>query len=237
MDSTKFLVSYPFSWFVLILLATVVLTCIKRLKLAVLIGGVTVLLGFSLTSNGSKMWLESLVYNFESEQRICNSSKLPSEAILLPGGVFLVGDTVNLTFWSKYRVDKYLYYSNSITKLHIPGGEKFKNKLEGEYIQEYLIKKKHDKTKTIIGKGSHSTYENFSEIIAGLDLDKKYVLFTSDWHAYRAYSVAKKMNINVCIIKYNSPQQDLTLKENPWRFKAAIREYLAIAWYFSKGWI
>ncbi len=237
MDTIEFIVSYPFSWFIIILLVTLTLTCIKKYKLASLIGGGAVLIGLSMTPSGSKIWLDSLVYNFEGTQRNCNTNELPDEAILLPGGVVFVNDTISLTYWSKYRIDKYLTHSEPLTILHVPGGEKINDKLEGEYIQDYIIKKNHTKTALIKGTGSHSTYGNFKEILGGLDLDKEYILFTSDWHVYRAFSVAKKMGINVCTTKYNSPQKTLTLKEYPWRFKAAVREYLAIAWYYSKGWI
>lgn len=236
MSTLGFIVSYPFSWFLCCLLVAAIFTYKQSVKLAICMGIISLLIGVSILPIGSNIWLKSLVYNFNGENTKCDPFNLPDEGILLPGGVVNVGADISLTNWSKQRVESFLDYNKKgISKLYIPSGELFHGKREGEYIKEAVMAGTEFNINIYLGMGSRSTFENFLEIKNLLDKDKEYVLFTSAWHAYRATSVAKKMDIRVCTIGNNIPNEAQALKEYPWKFKAALREYLAIILYSISG--
>ena len=228
--------SYPFSWLLCCLLLTAIFTYRKNIKISLFIGLITLFLGISILPFGSNIWLKSLVYNFNGGNIKCDPDNLPDEGILLPGGIVYVGANIQLSNWSKQRVESFLDYNNKdFSTLHIPSGELFHAKREGEYIKEEIMEVDKFDTKIYLGAGSKSTFENFIEIKNALKKDKEYILFTSAWHAYRATSVAKKMGIRVCSIGDYIPNERQALKEYPWKFKAALREYLAIIMYFITG--
>jgi len=97
-----------------------------------------------------------------------------------------------------------------------------------------LVKNTIEKIDIQVGSGSESTYGNFSELAPLLDRNMTHRLYTSDWHMYRAFKVARRQGINVCPVMINNPHDQKSLFASSWKLKAAVREYIAIIWYAIK---
>jgi vancomycin permeability regulator SanA len=231
-----FIVGYPFFWFLILLAISATLLRLKIKK----IGGMSLLLslivGFGMTPIGSEFFLDSISDVFVSSDMMCDALSPPESAIFLPGGLTSIGPIVKMTRWTSSRVHWINKYQKSfkLTELIIPGGDLYKDKKEGPYIKEQLNTESFKKVSIKTGSGSYSTYSNFLEI-QNLNENKMYGLITSKWHGYRALKVARKQGFNACLLASISNKDTLELKEYPWAFKAALREYLAIAWYKLKG--
>lgn len=236
METLRFLVEYPFTWVVLALLLSILFYWLKKETYGFILSAITVSMAFSITPTGTKWWLNSIPRVLVPDRQYCQESAI-DEAILLPGGVVFVGETISLTNWSKHRlaVTKQLIESSQIEKLIIPGGSRFQGKLEGHYINDRLRSDINKFINVEVGTGSHSTYGNFIELESFVDKDRIYSLITSEWHAYRSVEVAKKLGFKVCPIAIPNVHEKQKLKEYPWKFKAAVREYLAVAFYQIQG--
>jgi uncharacterized SAM-binding protein YcdF (DUF218 family) len=197
---------------------------------------ITLVLTVSVTPLGASIWLNSVPIVTGIDSVLCDDVDA-KPAILLPGGVVFVGKKITLTSWSKARVESVSEYINDgkVSKLLIPGGVNFQGKLEADYLIESLSKRTSNSIMIESGKGSFSTYTNFIELLPMIDRKQEYYLFTSQWHLYRAFKVAQKLGLNVCPIKVAELNKTKNLIESPWRFKAAIREYLAIFYYYLQG--
>ena len=209
----------------------------KVTKVNVCIFFITIILGISITPAGSNAWLNSITNIFDIEEYHCDGRSLPSKAILLPGGLTSVGKKVSMTNWTSNRIQMLLSYQDQkdLNEILIPGGDIYRDRKEGEYITKYLNKVGVQASLITLGKGSYSTNSNILELEPLINKKETYVLFTSKWHAYRALKVADKNGIKVCFSNSGVGPSHRVLKEYPWNFKAAIREYLAILWYALNG--
>jgi hypothetical protein len=236
MDTLKFISVYPFTW-MLILFVLAIIFAFKRYKYLGFLCAVSgLVLAVSITPLGSRFWLDSVPVVTDVESILCKEKGIDS-AILLPGGVVFVGEKISLTNWSKARlgaVNKYIE-NKRIKELLIPGGAMFQGRLEADYLIDGIKNNRVNPVLIKSGLGSSSTYSNFLELQSLINSQKMYYLFTSQWHLYRAFKVANKLGIKVCPVMIYDSNKVLRLKEYPWLFKAAIREYAAIIYYYLKG--
>lgn len=191
-----------------------------------------------MTPAGSNIWINSIPYLTGSYRYECVEVK-NQKAILLPGGFIYIGGQRRMTQWSENRVIAMAeaVKQGRIGEIIIPGGYWSGKKLEGERLREEL-QKRIGKTLTIyVGSGSTSTNRNFSELKAMVDGESEYALYTSNWHAFRAIRIAKKHGIQACFVPIKSIKEVDSFVSSSWRLKAAVREYMAIVWYWLNGWI
>jgi uncharacterized SAM-binding protein YcdF (DUF218 family) len=236
MDTLLFVVGYPFYWFLILLFLSIILFRFKVKNIAALLLLGSGIFCIGITPIGSEFFLNSVSRIFVTDDMLCEALAPPDSAIILPGGLTSVGTKVFMTRWTSNRVDWLNKYQKNfkLEELIIPGGDLYKEEMEGPYINEKLNHDVFESVDIKIGPGSYSTYSNFLEI-AVLKEDKPYGIITSKWHGYRALQVARKLGFNTCLLASINNEEDLMLKEYPWAFKAALREYLAIAWYKLKG--
>lgn len=237
METVIFNLSYPFSWFVLILIIAIYLLHKKVTHVSIIVFIIAVIIGISITPTGSNAWLNSLTNIFNIEEFYCDEQSLPNKAILLPGGLTSVGKKVSMTNWTSNRIEALLDYQKKkeLKEIFIPGGDIYRDRREGEYIAKQLRKMGILTSIITLGSGSYSTNSNILEIESLLNKNETYILFTSKWHAYRALKVASKQGIKICFSDSSIRFNHRELKEYPWNFKAAVREYLAILWYGLNG--
>ena len=232
-----FSIGYPLSWVVLISLISIGMLAKKLTVTSASMCFVSILLGVSITPAGSNAWLASISFVFDFDADICDQNALPRNAIFLPGGLTSIGHEVSMTNWTENRIHALVGYKNkqNLREIIIPGGDIYRDRREGEYIVQQLNTMNFSKANIRLGEGSYSTNSNFLEIKPLINKNETYALFTSEWHAYRALGVARKQGIRSCFYDSGNGSHKRTLKEYPWNFKAAVREYLAIIWYGLKG--
>ena len=232
-----YITGYPLTWFLLLLTISIISYYFKYTKITILSLIVLIVFALSLTRNGSSIWLNSISVITKVSTLQCKKDHSES-AILLPGGVvYLRSGKRVMTSWSELRVNAISEDINKgvITYLYIPGGSHSGKTNEGLRLKSEIIKRIKIDIKIEVGEGSDSTFENFRELLPLIDKNKRYALYTSDWHMYRAFKVAKKMNINICPIIIKHTEKELDYTASLWKLKAAIREYIAIIWYAIKG--
>jgi len=236
MVNLSFLIGYPFFWFLISLAVCVIIYLLNYKKIGLVLLFVSTIIGFGITPVGSEMFLESVSGVFVNKKMLCDPVSPPKSVIMLPGGLTSIGPEVLMTRWTASRVDWLNKYADStnLVELILPGGDIYKDKKEGLYIKSKLDKQIFKSVDIKIGEGSYSTYSNLLEI-TDFNEGKMYGLVTSKWHGFRAIKVARKIGFDVCLLSEISNKEKLMLKEYPWAFKAALREYLAIAWYKLKG--
>lgn len=232
-----FLVGYPFSWFVLLLLISVILIYRRVNKVSAFVLIITIGLGLSITPFGSNAWLNSIGYVFSVEDLVCDEGLDPEFGIFLPGGLTSVNKRVHMTNWTETRIKQVEQYlqTNTLSEIVMPGGDIYLDRREGEYVEKYFTGGIFAETKLLMGDGSYSTFSNFKEIKPLIRDSVTYILFTSKWHGYRAIKTAEKQGIDACLYRMSDNEYLRDLKEYPWNFKAALREYIAIGWYALKG--
>jgi len=234
------IISHPLTWLVLLLITTVILFYSKYTKFAILILIILVVFSLSLTAKGSEVWMDSVAKVTNVEGLKCDNTQTKA-AILLPGGIVWMRDGSRvMTPWSAVRVKAVSddIKKGKISQIFIPGGytsgelsEGLRLKVE---IKKRLTKNTIEKIDIQVGSGSESTYGNFSELAPLLDRNMTHRLYTSDWHMYRAFKVARRQGINVCPVMINNPHDQKSLFASSWKLKAAVREYIAIIWYAIK---
>lgn len=236
MANLYFVIGYPFFWFLISLAVCVIIYLFNYKKIGIALLFVSTTIGFGITPVGSEVFLESVSSVFTNKKMLCDPISPPKSVIMLPGGLTSIGSEVLMTRWTANRVDWLNKYADSTTLVEVilPGGDIYKDKKEGLYIKSKLDKDIFKNVDIKIGTGSYSTYSNFMEI-SDYNEGKIYGLVTSKWHGFRAIKVARKIGFDVCLLSEISNKDILMLKEYPWAFKAALREYLAIAWYKLKG--
>lgn len=241
MQSLYFSISYPVTWIILLIIIVPITLYLKHKIIAAIFIIFFTTVSFSLTDNGSKLWMDSIAIVTNVEGLKCHLTKTKS-AILLPGGVVWMNDGSRMmTSWSEERVQALSEDINEgkISRVIIPGGHASGELNEGLRIKKEIENRlKNDSKKSIkiqVGEGSQSTFENFIELLPLLDKDMDYWLYTSSWHMYRSFYAAKKRDISVCpVIIVNKYEQE-NKNSSFWRLKVAVKEYAAIIWYVIKG--
>ena len=232
-----FLLGYPFFWFLLITLISVYWLYIEVNLVSSTLFLMAVLLGLSITPSGANAWLESVADIFLSNDWVCDANNPPQKAILLPGGLTRFNNRIQMTNWTKSRLEALTNFQkrSPFSEVIMPSGDVYWGRKESDHIVAKMDPDLFKDTRIVIGGGSYSTYSNFLEIATLISKKETYVVFTSNWHLYRSLAVAKKQGIDVCFYKTESNETIRKLKEYPWSFKAAVREYLAIGWYALRG--
>lgn len=229
---------HPIAWIIYGLLIVFLVSRIKSKKLTAISAVFFILFVSSMTPTGSSFWIESIPYLTATHRYECGEIQ-DQKAILLPGGFVYMSGQRRMTQWSENRVIAMAeaVKQGRIGEIIIPGGYWAGKKLEGERLKEELQTRIGTALSTYVGSGSTSTNGNFSELKAMVDGESEYVLYTSNWHAFRAIRIAKKHGIQACFVPIKSIKEVDSFVSSSWRLKAAVREYMAIVWYWLNGWI
>jgi uncharacterized SAM-binding protein YcdF (DUF218 family) len=154
-----------------------------------------------------------------------NTSKAGADYVIVLG-CQVVGEYASLPLLSRgYTAVRYLE-RNPETKVIVTGGQgPGENISEAEALSRLLLERKIDKERIFLEDKSKNTWENlkFSNELYNLS-DKNIVIVTSDYHIFRALSIAKK-------IKYRNVS-GLPVRSQRSVFPAfLLREYVNILYY------
>ncbi|MDR0472944.1 MAG: YdcF family protein [Treponema sp.] len=164
-----------------------------------------------------------IIYNMR------NTSK-PGADYVIVLGCQVVGEYASLPLLSRgYTAIRYLN-KNPETKVIVTGGQGVgENISEAESLRRLLQENKIDKDRIFLEDKSKNTRENFifSNELYNLS-DKKILVVTSDYHMFRALSVAKKLKYkNVSGLPSRSQRSVLPA--------FLLREYVTIMYYKMLG--
>jgi uncharacterized SAM-binding protein YcdF (DUF218 family) len=154
-----------------------------------------------------------------------NTSKTEADYVIVLG-CQVIGEYASLPLLSRgYTAIRYLN-KNPETKVVLAGGRgSGENITEAEALRRLLIENKIDKERILLEEQSKNTRENLklSNELYNLS-DKNIVLVTSDYHMFRALSVAKKLKYtNVSGLPSRSQRTALPA--------FLLREYVTIVYY------
>jgi len=154
-----------------------------------------------------------------------NTSKTGADYLIVLG-CQVVGDYASLPLLSRgYTAVRYLE-KNPETKVIVSGGRgPGENISEAEALKRLLLERKIDKERIFLEDKSKNTMENFkfSNELYNLS-DKNIVIVTSDYHMFRALSIAKKIkHTNVSGLPGRSQRSVLPA--------FLLREYVTILYY------
>jgi uncharacterized SAM-binding protein YcdF (DUF218 family) len=164
-----------------------------------------------------------IIYNMR------NTSKSGADYVIVLG-CQVVGEYASLPLLSRgYTAIRYLN-KNPETRVIVTGGQGVgENISEAESLRRLLLENKIDKDRIFLEDKSKNTRENFifSNELYNL-LDKKIIVVTSDYHMFRALSVAKKLKYkNVSGLPSRSQRSVLPA--------FLLREYVTIMYYKMLG--
>ena len=194
----------------------------------------------SLTPLGASLWLGSLAILNSRDDEDCSKNESLTSVILLPGGLSWRPEDAGekLSNWSIERAARVVELSKEsvLEQIILPGGLGAGINSEAELLKKYL-QKKIDIKKYVIAEKSNSTFENLETLMSVLNKQHTYYLVTSYWHMPRAKGVADKLSLIICpIMTTNEINWSLMPSlEAHWHTKAAIHEWLGLAWYKIKG--
>jgi uncharacterized SAM-binding protein YcdF (DUF218 family) len=145
-------------------------------------------------------------------------------------GCQVVGEYASLPLLSRgYTAVRYLN-RNPETKVIVTGGQgPGENISEAESLRRLLLENKIDKERIFLEDKSKNTMENFifSDDLYNLS-DKKIIIVTSDYHIFRALSIAKKLKYtNVSGLPSRSQRSILPA--------FLLREYVTVVYYKILG--
>jgi uncharacterized SAM-binding protein YcdF (DUF218 family) len=195
---------------------------------------------FSLTPLGASLWLGSLTMMNESVAGSCLKNENSNSVILLPGGLSWRPEDKGekLSDWSIKRANRVVELSKEsvLEQVILPGGLGSGSNSEAELLKKYL-QNRIDIKKYLIAEKSNNTFENLETLMSLLNNQRPYYLVTSYWHMPRAKGVADKLSLITCpIITMNQINWSLMPSlEAHWHSKAAMHEWLGLAWYRIKG--
>jgi uncharacterized SAM-binding protein YcdF (DUF218 family) len=154
-----------------------------------------------------------------------NTSKTGADYVIVLG-CQVAGEYASLPLLSRgYTAARYLE-KNPETKVIVSGGQgPGENISEAEALRRLLLERKIDKERIFLEDKSKNTMENFrfSNELYNLS-DKKIIIVTSDYHMFRALSIAKKLKyINVSGLPSRSQRSVLPA--------FLLREYVTILYY------
>jgi uncharacterized SAM-binding protein YcdF (DUF218 family) len=154
-----------------------------------------------------------------------NTSKDGADYVMVLG-CQVVGEYASLPLLSRgYTAVRYLE-RNPETKVIVTGGQGARENIsEAEALRRLLLERKIDKKRIFLEDKSKNTMENFkfSNELYNLS-DKKIIVVTSDYHMFRALSIAKKLKfINVAGLPGRSQRSVLPA--------FLLREYVTILYY------
>ena len=154
-----------------------------------------------------------------------NTSKAGADYVIVLG-CQVVGEYASLPLLSRgYTAVRYLE-KNPETKVIVTGGQgPGENISEAEALRRLLLERKIDKERIFLEDKSKNTMENFKFSIELNNLsDKNIVVVTSDYHMFRALSIAKK-------IKYTNVSGLPSRSQRSVLPAFLLREYVTILYY------
>jgi uncharacterized SAM-binding protein YcdF (DUF218 family) len=158
-----------------------------------------------------------------------NTSKAGADYVIVLG-CQVVGEYASLPLLSRgYTAVRYLE-KNPETKVIVSGGQgPGENISEAEALRRLLLERKIDKERIFLEDKSKNTMENFKNSNELYNLsDKNIIVVTSDYHMFRALSIAKKLKFtNVSGLPGRSQRSVLPA--------FLIREYVTIIYYKLLG--
>ncbi len=160
-----------------------------------------------------------IIYNMR------NTSKAGADYIIILG-CQVVGEYASLPLLSRgYTAVRYLE-KNPETKVIVTGGQGPRENIsEAEALKRLLLERKIDKERIFMEDKSKNTMENlkFSNELYNLS-NKNIIIVTSDYHMFRAISIAKKLKfMNVSGLPSRSQRSVLPA--------FLLREYVTILYY------
>lgn len=233
----KELIQMPVFWLIISVCIVSICLLFFTFKQSVLFLFITLFWFLSITPIGASVWLGSLML-IDSTNNNCNEQDI-STLIILPGGLsWRPNDGEDkLSDWSIDRAERAikLLEDNKVTQVILPGGIGKGAYTEAELLKIYIESEVNDITFDISGS-SFNTYENLETIRAILKEETHYYLVTSYWHMPRAKRVAEKLSIKVCpiVTEFDMKWSLIPSFEAHWHSKAAMHEWLGLAWYRIK---
>jgi uncharacterized SAM-binding protein YcdF (DUF218 family) len=178
---------------------------------------------FALIALSFVIFQSLIIYNMR------NTSKTGADYVIVLG-CQVVGEYASLPLLSRgYAAVRYLN-KNPETKVIVTGGQgPGENIPEAESLKSLLLENKIEKEKIFLEDKSKNTMENliFSNELYNL-LDKNILIVTSDYHMFRALSIAKKLNYsNVSGLPSKSQRKVLPA--------FLLREYVTLMYYKILG--
>jgi uncharacterized SAM-binding protein YcdF (DUF218 family) len=169
--------------------------------------------------------LSFVIYQSKIIYNMRNTSKTEADYVLVLG-CQVIGEYASLPLLSRgYTAIRYLN-RNPETKVVLAGGRgSGENITEAEALKRLLLENKIDKERILLEEQSRNTRENLrlSDELYNLS-GKNIVLVTSDYHMFRALSVAKKLKYtNVSGLPSRSQRTALPA--------FLLREYVTIVYY------
>ncbi|MBL4796362.1 MAG: YdcF family protein [Oleispira sp.] len=234
----KELVQMPIFWLVISVCMLFIYLLFGTVKQSALFLFVTFFWYLSITPLGTSMWLGSLIL-IDGTNNDCIKKDI-NALIILPGGLsWRPNDGEDkLSDWSIDRAKRALELlkDNNVTQVILPGGIGKGAYTEAELLKRYIESEVNDINFDISGS-SFNTYENLETIRAILKKQAYYYLVTSYWHMPRAKRVAEKLSIKVCpiVTEFDMKWSLIPSFEAHWHSKAAMHEWLGLAWYRIKG--
>jgi uncharacterized SAM-binding protein YcdF (DUF218 family) len=195
---------------------------------------------FSLTPLGASLWLGSLTLLNARDDGDCSKNKKLSSVILLPGGLSWRAEDggEKLSDWSIERANRVVELSRKgvLEQVVLPGGLGIGINSEAELLKKYL-KNIIDIKRYVVAGRSDTTFENIKTLMPLLNKQNSYYLVTSYWHMPRAKGVADKLSLITCpVMTGNKMNWSLIPSfEAHWHSKAAMHEWMGLAWYRIKG--
>lgn len=192
----------------------------------------------SITPFGASLFLGSLTL-LDSGAEECTDEDINS-LIVMPGGLSWQPDQEGhkLSPWSIIRADRAIEVLKTMknTQVILPGGLGRGKHSEAQLLKDY-IQSEAGISDYVIGESSNNTFENLVTLMPLLSKDKGYLLVTSYWHMARAKRVAEKLSIIVCPVatKFEMNWSLIPNFKAHWDSKAAIHEWLGLAWYRVTG--
>jgi uncharacterized SAM-binding protein YcdF (DUF218 family) len=161
--------------------------------------------------------------------------------IILGGGI--VTDLKMLPWAVQERVKRgiELYKEDYADSIIVTGGVvKGQNYTESSFMREYAELLSASSEDIIEEKRSKSTYDNAVYSLQIMDENdwQTVLLVTSDFHTKRACRVFKKVEIDItCLAAYPDPGFEKNYFRNLVNTQSILREYVAIVYYFVRGYI
>ncbi len=174
---------------------------------------------------------------------IINDSLSKSEAIVVLAGDSYYSGLPGFRSLTRLKKALELYRDNWANKIICIGGTRLAkvNKSISEILKDTLILFGIPAQDILVYDQSFNTYDDISNLVAKFDRQfdfNKCIFVTSSFHTYRVKKVLEKKKITAAVVSaepYELYPNFFTLRLD--LFRMVIREYLAIYYFKTKGWI
>ncbi|MBU1863836.1 MAG: YdcF family protein [Candidatus Omnitrophica bacterium] len=170
-----------------------------------------------------------------------NPSIHKADALILLTAAYYTDSIFDRNTYQRYMHCYDLYKNNYADKIIVCGGTRIHDGMTlAEAVSNVLVNVGVQQADIFVEESSQNTYENLRNTIPLLEKFniKTVLLVTSSSHMFRSLSVSKKLGIDVSpapVDCYEKDIDNITLRA---RFVLDImREYVAIAYFWLRGWV